>query len=95
MITREQILALYNTGPQAVIDLVTQLCQTMEQLQYELTVLQARVTELENQRATNSRNSSKPPSSDGLARQPLVATAYWQKAGWATRPSGGDTPSGP
>src|SRR5262249_48331674 len=70
MIPREQVLSLYNTGPQAVIELVTQLCQTIEQLQGEITALKARVTALEDQRATNSRNSSKPPSSDGFARQP-------------------------
>ena len=37
-------------------------------LQFELVKLMARVTELENRLAKNSRNSSKPPGSDGLAK---------------------------
>lgn len=37
-------------------------------LQFELVKLMARVTELENRLAKNSRNSSQPPGSDGLAK---------------------------
>lgn len=36
----------------------------------QVATLMERVAELEKQRATNSRNSSKPPASDGPARQP-------------------------
>ncbi len=39
-------------------------------LQFELTKLMARVTELETRLAKNSRNSSKPPGTDGLAKSP-------------------------
>ena len=39
-------------------------------LRAEVAALLARVKELEGQQATNSHNSSKPPSSDGLARVP-------------------------
>src|SRR5579859_2832453 len=39
------------------------------ELRQQVQALAARVQELENQRATDSHNSSKPPSSDGLARK--------------------------
>lgn len=56
MPTREEILAAYAEGEEAVVAL------------FERTIgqLAVRVTALEDQQAKNSRNSSKPPSSDGL-----------------------------
>src|SRR5690242_17412387 len=39
-------------------------------LQEQLQALMARVQELEGRLAKDSHNSSKPPASDGLARQP-------------------------
>lgn len=62
MLTREEIRAVYEQGPEAVIALVERLCA-------QITELGARVKELEDRLATNSRNSSKPPSSDGPAKQ--------------------------
>jgi transposase len=61
MLTRDEILAVYAAGPEAVISLV-------EQLQQALAALTARVEELENRLRKDSHNSHKPPSSDGLAR---------------------------
>lgn len=55
MPTREEILTAYAQGEEAVVALFE---QTLGQLA-------ARVSALEEQRAKNSRNSSKPPSSDG------------------------------
>src|SRR5674476_1417111 len=56
-------------------ELVSVLGQQLLALQAEVTalreenrVLRARVGELEAQRRSNSRNSSKPPSSDGLGK---------------------------
>jgi len=69
VLTRDQIIAIYHAGPEAVIDLVIHLGQTLEQQQLEITALKARLTALENQLATTSRNSSKPPASDGFAKQ--------------------------
>ncbi|HEX2244413.1 MAG TPA: DUF6444 domain-containing protein, partial [Gammaproteobacteria bacterium] len=58
MLTREEIRAVYDQGPEAVIAVVGQLCA-------QIAELAARVKELEDRLAINSRNSSKPPSSDG------------------------------
>jgi len=83
VLTRDQIIAIYHAGPEAVTELVIHLCQTIEQQQLEITALKARLTELENHLATHSRNSSKPPSSDGFAKQ---TRSLRQPSG---KPSGG------
>jgi transposase len=59
MFTRKQLLEISKTTPEALVDIVLIL---QEQVQ-ELT---KRVTQLEDQIAKNSRNSGKPPSSDGF-----------------------------
>ena len=83
-LTREEITALYSTGVEAVIGVIEQLVASNAALHAQLHVqaaqitaqeqvigtLSARVKELDDQRTTNSRNSSKPPSSDGYARRP-------------------------
>src|SRR5215210_7647438 len=69
MLTREEIKAVYDQGPEAVIALVEQLYLLIVQQQEQIAQLQARVKELEDRLATNSRNSSKPPSSDGFAKK--------------------------
>lgn len=60
---REEALAIYHAGPEAV---VKALCE----MDKRIVELQVRVKTLEEQLARNSRNSSKPPSSDGL-RKPI------------------------
>lgn len=69
MLTKDQITTIYMSGQEKVIELVSTLCKTIEHLQSENVSLKARIKEIENQLAANSRNSSKPPSSDGFARQ--------------------------
>src|SRR5664280_1836191 len=58
--TRETLLSIARTDPEALVDIILAL---QEQVQ----ALTKRVTELEDRLNKNSRNSNKPPSSDGLA----------------------------
>jgi transposase len=62
MMTREEIRAVYDQGPEAVIALVERLYAAFAQLQ-------GRVKELEDRLATPSRNSHKPPSSNGFVNE--------------------------
>jgi transposase len=77
MMPRETILAVYEQGSDAVVDLVerlfAQLADYQEQLrsqQETIASLTARVEKLEDRLAKNSRNSSKPPSSDTTKPKP-------------------------
>lgn len=58
---REDIEKIYELGKEAVVDFILQLLEKIE-------ALTERVAELEQQLNKNSRNSSKPPSSDGLRK---------------------------
>ncbi|XAH21722.1 IS66 family transposase [Xylophilus sp. GW821-FHT01B05] len=51
-----------------LIRMLWPLLGQVQSLTAQLAVMQARITELEARLALNSRNSSKPPSSDGLAK---------------------------
>ena len=53
-------------------ELIGQLFQLVQSLTAQLEVLQKRVDELEKRPRLNSKNSSKPPSSDGLAKPPAT-----------------------
>ncbi len=59
MFTKEQLFEIGKTTPEALID-------TILLLQEQVQDATSRITQLEEQIAKNSRNSSKPPSSDGL-----------------------------
>lgn len=61
-ISRDEIRAVYAQGKEAVIDMVEGLLQ-------RLMGIEARLEALENQQRKDSRNSSKPPSSDGFGRR--------------------------
>ncbi len=67
--TRDEVRAVYDAGPEAVIALVERLLGLIAEQQAAITQLTARVKQLEDQLATRSHNSSKPPSSDGLAKK--------------------------
>src|SRR5207253_1158809 len=69
-LSREEISALYATGVEGVIGLIEHLQSAVAAQQEQIAALSARVKELDDQRQTNSRNSSKPPSSDGYSRPP-------------------------
>jgi len=68
MLTPEEIRAVYDQGPEAVMALVERVYALMDQQQAQIAELRARVQALEDQLATNSRNSSKPPSSDSFTK---------------------------
>jgi transposase len=59
--TPEQIRTIYYQGEEATVNLVAQLVHLITQLE-------SRVQQLEDQLGKNSRNSGKPPSSDGLGK---------------------------
>jgi transposase len=68
MMPREDIVAAYEQGADAVVDLVEKLVARLDGQQEMIASLTARVNELEDRLAKNSRNSSKPPSSDGITK---------------------------
>lgn len=57
----EEALAIYQAGPEAAVKMLCELSVAVERLK-------RRVSELEQQLAKDSRNSSKPPSSDGFMK---------------------------
>ncbi len=67
---RDDILAIYAAGPDAVCDLVEALITRLDAQQEQLTHLTETVRELEARLAQDSHNSSKPPSSDGPRTPP-------------------------
>ncbi|MDO9517810.1 MAG: IS66 family transposase [Methanosarcinaceae archaeon] len=68
---REEILAIYETGPDAVIDLIEHLIAKFEE----------RIKSLEDQLNKNSRNSSKPPSTDAYSTKKPTIKSTREKSG--------------
>src|SRR5659263_403929 len=72
-ITSEEILAVYEAGPEAVITLINRILaenqKIIEQQATRISELEERVKSLEVTLNKNSTNSSKPPSTDNLARE--------------------------
>jgi len=82
MMTREQAQAIYRAGEETVVRVLGELSREMDQLKADFAELKAenvalrgecqtlreKVQALEEQVAKDSHNSSKPPSSDGLAK---------------------------
>ena len=61
MMTRQEAEAIYDAGKDTVV-------RVLMMMDARIRALEERVQSLENQRAKNSRNSSKPPSSDGFKK---------------------------
>jgi len=61
-ITREQMQQIARSGPEALFSLIDYLQDIIEGFEH-------RIKELERQQKTDSSNSSKPPSSDGIAKR--------------------------
>lgn len=78
MIPDDEIRAIYEKGPDAVIALIRDLFKGFE---LQIAVFEARIRQLESQVNTNSRNSGKPPSSDGLARPKSQRKKSGKKSG--------------
>ena len=75
MMTREDAQAIYRAGEDTVVRVLLEMdarIHVLERQVQDLTVRldasERRVHHLEEQIAKNSRNSSKPPSSDGLSK---------------------------
>lgn len=71
MLTREQFQKVYDQGPDTAFALIVTLQTTLDAQQQQIAALTTRVKELEDRLGTDSHNSSKPPSSDGLAKKPV------------------------
>jgi transposase len=95
MMTSAQALTIYQAGPEATVQVlldmgarIDALIATNEKQMREFTVRieagEKRIKHLEDQLAKNSRNSGKPPSSDGFNRP--APKSLREKS---TRPSGG------
>jgi len=78
---REEILAVYRIGPEAVIRLVAMLFETNQGLSSEVAGLKERIKILEDRLALNSQNSNKPPSSDGFIKPHSQRKKSGRKAG--------------
>ncbi len=63
---REEILEVYEAGPDAIIELVEGLISKFTE---KIEKLNNRIDKLEKQISKDSHNSSKPPSSDGLKKK--------------------------
>jgi transposase len=77
-LSREDILSVYDAGPDTVVQLVETLLDAIDKLSEQFAYLlkeneklKERVKTLEGQLKLNSRNSSKPPSSDGFRKFPV------------------------
>jgi len=66
--TPEEALTIYHAGPDVVVKLLCELSNQVELLQKQVTELHKEIQRLKDQLAKNSRNSSKPPSSDGFKK---------------------------
>jgi transposase len=71
---RDQLLALYNQGPDAVIALIEMLYKTID-------AHEKRIKHLEDILAKDSHNSSKPPSTDGFNKPKKKTKNLRQKSG--------------
>jgi hypothetical protein len=70
MLTREEILVIYEAGPEAVISVIQRLETIIEKQAIQIAELEERVKVLESRLNQNSRNSSKPPSTDFVKEKP-------------------------
>ena len=70
MMTAEEALAVYHAGPETAVRVLLEMDARIHALEQRGEDLQAQARHLQDQLAKNSRNSSKPPSTDGLKPAP-------------------------
>ncbi|MHB0803588.1 DUF6444 domain-containing protein [Bacillus thuringiensis] len=82
MLKKQEILAVYQKGPQAI-------CNFIHDLENQIQDLKGRIEELENHSKKNSQNSHKPPSTDVCVNQLQKVYANHPSvqpvASWATK----------
>ncbi len=66
---REDIIKVYEAGPEAVIELVGGMAKIIARQGEDITELKKRIKALEDRLSKNSTNSSKPPSTDWLTKK--------------------------
>lgn len=88
MIQDEEILAVYKKGPAAVVALFRDLAGKLAAFEHiyqqqilQIAALEARIKQLESRLNTNSKNSNKPPSSDGFKRTKSLRKKSGKKSG--------------
>jgi hypothetical protein len=81
MLTREEILVIYEAGPEAVISVIQRLETIIEKQAIQIAELEERVKVLESRLNQNSRNSSKPPSTDFLFKEKPNPKSRRKKSG--------------
>jgi transposase len=67
-LSREDILAIYEEGPEAVIAPMQTFCSIINEQAAKIAELEEKVKSLQDQINKNSRNSSKPPSTDAVKK---------------------------
>lgn len=78
---RDEILALYEAGPEAVITFIADQKKIIGQQAERIVELEERVKSLEERLNKNSRNSSKPPSTDAYAAKKPIPKSRRKKSG--------------
>ncbi len=81
MLTREEVLVIYETGPEAVILLIQRLETIIEKQAIQIAELEERVKFLESRLNQNSRNSSKSPSTDFFVKEKPNPKSLRKKSG--------------
>ena len=69
-VERAEAVAVYRQGEETCVEVLLSLASAVEALHGQVAVLESRMAELEARLRENSRNSSRPPSSDGLSKPP-------------------------
>jgi transposase len=81
MLSRDEILAIYAAGPDAVVQVIEALQTAQAETRQQVAILTARVAELEARLNKDSHNSHKPPSSDGLGKKPARPRSQRRRSG--------------